>query len=88
MIASKTMRIEKQFLMYRGGSLDSPTVAYETWGTLKGEGDNAILIFSGLSPSAHASSSPEDSSAGWWEKMIGPGLPIDTNRFFVICVKK
>ena len=55
MIASKTMKIEKQFLMYRGGSLDSPTVAYETWGTLKGEGDNAILIFSGLSPSAHAS---------------------------------
>lgn len=86
MIASKTMKIEKQFLMYRGGSLDSPTVAYETWGTLKGEGDNAILIFSGLSPSAHASSSPEDSSAGWWEEMIGPGLPVDTNRFFVICV--
>ena len=45
MIASKTMMIEKQFLMYRGGSLDSPTIAYETWGTLKGEGDNAILIF-------------------------------------------
>jgi homoserine O-acetyltransferase/O-succinyltransferase len=47
---------------------------------------NAILLFTGLSPSAHAASSPENPEAGWWEKMIGPGRAIDTNRYFVMCV--
>ena len=72
--------------MHRGGHLESPTLAYETWGELSDARDNAILIFSGLSPSAHAASSEEDPSAGWWEDMIGPGLPLDTDRFFVIAV--
>ena len=72
--------------MHRGGYLESPTVAYETWGTLQGEGENAVVIFTGLSPSAHAASSPENPSAGWWEDMIGSGLPLDTDRFFVICI--
>ena len=43
-------------------------------------------MFTGLSPSAHARSSTEDTSAGWWEEMVGPGLAIDTNRYCVICV--
>ena len=72
--------------MHRGGYLESPTLAYETWGELNDARDNAVLIFSGLSPSAHATSSPEDPSAGWWEDMIGSGLPVDTDRYFVICV--
>jgi homoserine O-acetyltransferase len=72
--------------MHRGGYLDSPTIAFETWGELKGKGDNAILLFTGLSPSAHASSSPHNSAAGWWEDMIGSGLPLDTDRYFVICI--
>jgi len=63
-----------------------PTIAYETWGELNKRGDNAILIFTGLSPSAHAASSAEDPSPGWWEEMLGPGRPLDTRRFFVICV--
>jgi len=72
--------------MHRGGHLESPTLAYETWGELNAAKDNAILIFSGLSPSAHAASAEEDQSAGWWEDMIGSGLPLDTDRYFVICV--
>ena len=72
--------------MHRGGYLDSPTLAFETWGELSEDRDNAILIFSGLSPSAHAASSEQDPAAGWWEEMIGPGLPLDTKRFFVIAV--
>lgn len=71
--------------MHRGGVLQSPTVAYETWGELQGVGENAVLLFTGLSPSAHATSSEIDSSAGWWEEMVGPGKPIDTNNYFVIC---
>lgn len=72
--------------MYRGGSLDRPAIAYETWGALNAARDNAILIFTGMSPSAHATSSAEDPSSGWWEAMVGPSRPIDTQRFFVICI--
>lgn len=84
--AFKTVTIEGRFAMYRGGYLESPTLAYETWGDLNAARDNGILIFSGLSPSAHAASSEQDPSAGWWEEMIGPGLPLDTDQFFVIAV--
>ena len=72
--------------MHRAGHVQSPTLAYETWGELNAAKDNAVLIFGGLSPSAHAVSSDGDKTPGWWEDMIGSGLPIDTNRFFVICV--
>ena len=68
------------------GSLQSPTLAYETRGELSATADNAVLIFTGLSPSAHAASNTADPSAGWWEDMVGPGKPIDINRYFVICV--
>jgi homoserine O-acetyltransferase/O-succinyltransferase len=74
------------FPMRRGGQLHGARIAYETWGKLNEARSNAILLFTGLSPSAHAASSAEDPSEGWWEGMIGPGLAIDSNRFFVICV--
>ena len=72
--------------MHRGGTLASPTLAYETWGELDQQRGNAVLVFSGLSPSAHAASSAADPSPGWWQDMIGSGLPLDTDRYFVICV--
>jgi len=70
----------------RGGTLERPIVAYETWGELNAQRDNAVLIFTGLSPSAHATSSPVDSASGWWEEIVGTCRPIDTNKFFVICI--
>ena len=73
------------FRMWRGGSLPEITLAYESWGELSAAKDNAIIIFTGLSPSAHAASSEKDTSPGWWEYMIGPGKAIDTDRFFVVC---
>ncbi len=69
----------------RNGSLASPTIVYETWGTLNASRDNAVLIFTGLSPTAHVASSLEDQSVGWWEDMVGPDKPIDTHRYFVVC---
>lgn len=74
------------FVMKRGGRLSAVTIAYESWGELSSNHDNAILIFTGLSPTAHAASSEENPEPGWWEFMIGPGKAIDTNRFHVICV--
>ena len=72
--------------MWRGGALHGASIAYETWGTLNAARDNALLLFTGLSPSAHAASSPEDPSEGWWQRMVGPGLAVDTDQFFVICI--
>ena len=83
--AKQLITIDGPFKMHRGGMLQSPTVAYETWGNLVGSGDNAVLLFTGLSPSAHAAASDEDPSPGWWEEMVGPGKPIDTDRYFLIC---
>lgn len=84
--ARQYVELDGPFHMYRGGCLPAVTIAYETWGELRGRGDNALLLFTGLSPTAHAASSAADPSPGWWEYMIGPGKPIDTDRFFVICV--
>lgn len=86
MSKSSTVQLPGTFRMHRGGELETPTIAFETWGELKGSGDNAILLFTGLSPSAHAASSPANPASGWWEDMIGSGLPLDTDRFFVICI--
>ena len=75
----------EDFKMWRGGRLAEVILAYETWGELSATSDNAIIIFTGLSPSAHAASSPQDPSPGWWEYMVGPGKAIDTDQFFVVC---
>jgi homoserine O-acetyltransferase len=74
------------FPLHGGGSLHGAQIAYETWGSLSPARDNAILLFTGLSPTAHAAASREDPSPGWWEGMIGPGRAIDTDRWHVVCV--
>ncbi len=88
--ATRTITLSKLeaggFPMYKGGHLPEVKLAYESWGELSPAADNAIIIFCGLSPSAHAASSVEDPSPGWWEYMVGPGKAIDSNRFFVVCV--
>jgi len=82
--ARQYLTIDGTFGMVRG-QISDPVIAYETWGTLNEKADNAVLIFTGLSPSAHAASSSTDPSTGWWEDMVGPGKPIDTKRYFVVC---
>ncbi len=84
--ARKIIRHDGPFRMHRAGFLESPSFAYETWGELDEARDNAILIFTGLSPSAHAASCAEDPTPGWWEEMVGSGKPIDSDRYYVICV--
>ncbi|MEO8010888.1 MAG: homoserine O-acetyltransferase [Dokdonella sp.] len=84
--ARSYFRLSSPFAMKRGGTLIDAQLAYEAWGTLNVACDNAILILTGLSPSAHAASHPSDPSDGWWERMLGAGRYIDTNRWFVICV--
>lgn len=66
-----------------GATIDSPVTAYETWGQLGNA--NAVLLTTGLSPSAHAASHGPEDEPGWWETMVGPGKAIDTDRWFVVC---
>lgn len=63
------------------------TVAYETYGTLSPNKDNAIFVCHALSGDAHVAGwhSPRDRKPGWWDDFIGPGKGIDTNKYFVIC---
>ncbi len=70
-----------------GGVLLSPVeIAYETYGTLAPDGSNAILLCHALTGDQHvASAHPITGKPGWWTRMVGPGKPVDTDRFFVIC---
>ena len=84
--ATNFLQVEEPFHFASGGSIPAVTLAYETWGELDEARSNAVLILTGLSPNAHAASSADDPTDGWWEPMIGPGKAIDTDRHFVICV--
>ncbi|MEU4063333.1 homoserine O-acetyltransferase [Streptomyces wedmorensis] len=84
--AARFVDLPADFPLRRGGTLHGARIAYETVGRLDEDRDNAILILTGLSPDAHAASHPEDTAPGWWEEMVGPGKPVDTDRWYVICV--
>lgn len=70
-----------------GRTLKGVNIRYETVGTLAPDRSNAILITHALSGDAHVCGrhTPEDPKPGWWDKLVGPGKAIDTNRYFVIC---
>src|SRR5437764_387878 len=73
--------------LQRGGQLGPVTLAYETWGTLNAQADNAILITHALTGNSHAHDEvcPNDTKVAWWNPLIGPGRFFDTSRYFVIC---
>jgi homoserine O-acetyltransferase len=74
------------FLTESGFRLPSVTVAYRTYGTLNAERSNAILICHALTGDQYvAEPHPVTGKPGWWHTVVGPGRPVDTNRFFVIC---
>ena len=69
-----------------GHSLTNLQIAYQTYGELNAERTNAILVCHALTGDQHvASTNPVTGKPGWWSLMVGPGRPIDTNRYFVIC---
>jgi homoserine O-acetyltransferase/O-succinyltransferase len=69
-----------------GGSLPGVTVAYESWGTLDAARSNAVLVLHALTGDSHATGpvGPGHPTTGWWDDLIGPGRPIDTDRYFVV----
>ncbi len=69
-----------------GQSIAPLQIAYQTYGTLNADKSNAILVCHALTGDQHvASENPVTGKPGWWETVVGPGKPIDTDRFFVIC---
>jgi homoserine O-acetyltransferase len=85
---SQTMHFANPIRLQSGASLRDYHLAFETYGTLNADKSNAVLICHALNASHHVAGVYEgqDKSEGWWDNMIGPGKPVDTNRFFVIGV--
>ena len=69
-----------------GGHLPAVRISYETWGELSPSGDNAVLVLHALTGDSHLAgpSGPGHPTAGWWGGIVGPGLAIDTDRWFVV----
>lgn len=81
----ETFHCDEPILLDWGGVLPSYDIAWEAWGTLNADKSNAILLHTGLSASSHAHSTETNPKPGWWEKFIGSGAPLDTDKYFVIC---
>jgi len=95
-ISTQFFKHESTFELRDGSSLPAFEIAYETWGELKADGSNAVLLFHALSGSHHAAGFNQsipgvgdlwqpEMHDGWWEDMIGPGKALDTDRFFIVC---
>ncbi len=88
LVSTQTVRLftaENPLRLEQGGSVGPVDIAYETYGTLSPTADNAVFVCHALTGDAHAAGwHPEASRPGWWDNLIGPGKPLDTDRFFVI----
>ena len=82
------MRFDADLPLQSGQRIGGYTLAYETYGTLNAARSNAVLVCHALNASHHVAGVYEGQprSEGWWDNLIGPGKPLDTNRFFVIGV--
>jgi homoserine O-acetyltransferase len=87
-IAPQTAHFFEPLLLKSGAVLPAFDLVFETYGSFNADKSNAVLICHALSGTHHVAGkySEEDKYPGWWDNMIGPGKPLDTNRFFVIGV--
>jgi homoserine O-acetyltransferase/O-succinyltransferase len=89
----QTLHFAEPLLLQSGKSMRAYDLTYETYGTLNADKSNAVLVCHALNASHHvagvyanADAKIQEKSAGWWDNMIGPGKPVDTDHFFVIGV--
>ncbi|NHZ93663.1 homoserine O-acetyltransferase [Massilia sp. CCM 8733] len=87
-VSPQAMRFAEPLRLQGGGALAEYTLVYETYGTLNADNSNAVLVCHALNASHHVAGTYEGDpkSTGWWNSMVGPGKPLDTDRFFVIGV--
>ncbi len=78
---------KRAYVLEGGGEIVAPQIAYETWGNLDAAAGNAVLVCHALTGDAHAygDAGPGQSTPGWWNDFVGPGRPLDTDRYFVVC---
>ena len=85
-VHTQFLHFDEPLLLESGLTIDAYDLAVETYGTLNADASNAVLICHALNASHHvagiSATNPED--IGWWDNMVGPGKPVDTNTFFVI----
>jgi homoserine O-acetyltransferase len=87
-VSPKLARFEDPIALKSGARLDAYELAFETYGTLNPARSNAVLVCHALNASHHVAGiyADDPENIGWWDNLIGPGKPVDTNRFFVIGV--
>ena len=87
LVSPKEFHCSEKFVFESGQSIPEFSLRYEAYGELNAKKDNAILVAHALTGDHHCAGvhSLHDRKLGWWNSMIGPGKPIDTNRFFVLC---
>lgn len=87
-VAPQSMHFAEGLPLQSGAQLADYTLVYETYGTLNADRSNAVLVCHALNASHHVAGEHADlpNSTGWWDNLVGPGKPLDTERFFVIGV--
>jgi len=88
-VSPQSMHFSEPLALQSGASLSDYTLVYETYGTLHADRSNAVLVCHALNASHHVAGEYVDEEGskkilGWWDNMVGPGKPLDTDRFFVI----
>jgi homoserine O-acetyltransferase len=86
LVTPQAMHFAEPLPLRSGARLRDYTLAYETYGTLNAARDNAVLVCHALNASHHVAGRHADGAVGWWDNLVGPGRPLDTDRFFVIGV--
>ena len=86
LVASEQMHFNAPLPLASGARLTDYQLTYETYGALNAERNNAVLVCHALNASHHVAGLDAEGRAGWWDNLIGPGKPLDTDRFFVIGV--
>ena len=85
-VTPQLMHFESPLALQSGASIRDYRLAFETYGALNADKSNAVLVCHALNASHHVAGvyAGQEKSEGWWDNMIGPGKPVDTDRFFVI----
>ena len=85
-VTAQPMHFSEPLALTSGAALADYTLVYETYGTLNADQSNAVLVCHALNASHHVAGIDGEGQLGWWDNLVGPGKPLDTERFFVIGV--
>jgi len=85
-VTARQMHFSEPLPLRSGATLPAYSLTYETYGRLNADASNAVLVCHALNASHHVAGVDEQGQPGWWDNLVGPGKPLDTERFFVIGV--